>query len=1282
MNCKQIHPLLTPYLLQDLDAEQRATVDAHLATCESCRNALEALEPTLALLSEALSEPIVAGRLSVNRRERILHPGRTRQTLEWISAYRPRLAIAAGVVLVVGVLWSLVLPATMKSKRQALSIRPRSSRLDLGVINESLLVDELEDLSIQPTSRTVPMADYSVAVTVAEPKPVEDLEDLSEVVADESWDLEESTKRGFDMPAPRQSLLRRAVSGWRKGNDKSGRSAPEEEAPEPVAPMSVDFFARVEAPPPEPPPPPAIMEPASAPQPQLAAPAQEVSVQPAEFDTVAMVKSPLVMKGAYASRGSGTRGVAAARYGGRAGAEATGEMDPFGDDSDIVVSFSDGDELLSEEVDHLSEGLTRGEAPASGKAAKKKSEIASITSGTELPMLGDAPVLGRLFKAMPAKPKPAPVTSAPASTLRPAEEAPAAPAAGQSPHFNTVVNGLTATRPQPASKKDRVNHYYRWDASQTEGVDVAARKTRERRVSGSKREESLRRFKEGRLSEAENEKGKKPDTVDYLAKSSTGLYDSYDGGISSRTGSGKQLGDLPELGVMDPFGGGGRNQPADNESGVTFAGKGIALKDAREITADVSSITYDMDADGMPGAWEGELDGLDGNGLVSLSTIAGPVPPARLEGTPAPKIMVPLPIELDLETSADDLLALGGVLAPEGGEMPEEAEDLSENQQRNPTGKTRVEARGAMEARYESALAARRDQLKSELTQLEAGNPKLKVSGGKEIRDVGRLTIATSGVAAQALDEKPEADAGGGDSQELGERYKALQTQLDAIEGAELRWATKKLEAKKRHAEQERLADEEARKAEEKEQEARFKAFGVNPFITVADNAFSTFAIDVDTAAYTVGRNYMRQGQRPPAESVRTEEFVNFFDYAYKAPIHDTFKVYTEVAPSKFGRGMHLMKIGVKGRRLGREEQRQASLTFLIDTSGSMNQPDRLGLVQESLNMLVNELNPDDQVAIVQYDSHARLVLEHTPVSQKDAILKAMKQLQCGGSTNLEEGMHRAYGLAAANFIPKGENRVLLLSDGVANLGSGAAEDILAKVDQYRRQGITCSVFGFGMGTYDDTMLETLANKGDGAYAFIDSEAEAKRIFVDDLSATLNTIATDVKIQVEFDPTQVVRYRQLGYENRQLKKEDFRNDAIDAGEVGSGQSVTALYEVELAAPARPTPYNQTRHPGAGTLATVRVRYRRIDSGAVEEIDQRVRRREVLPRFEAAPPRFKLAAAVGEFAEILRGSPYAQGSKTEDVATVLRPVALDLSLDSHVQELMRMVEGADGLSRGR
>ncbi|MEI6219170.1 MAG: von Willebrand factor type A domain-containing protein, partial [bacterium] len=318
-----------------------------------------------------------------------------------------------------------------------------------------------------------------------------------------------------------------------------------------------------------------------------------------------------------------------------------------------------------------------------------------------------------------------------------------------------------------------------------------------------------------------------------------------------------------------------------------------------------------------------------------------------------------------------------------------------------------------------------------------------------------------------------------------------------------------------------------------------FKAVGLNPFVNVNENAFSTFSMDVDTASYTLARNYMLKGFLPPAESVRTEDFINFFDYAYKPPTDKLFAIYTDCAPTPFQRGLHLLKIGVEGKRLAHDEKRHAVLTFVIDTSGSMSEPDRLGLIQKSLRLLIDQLDPADSVAIVQYDSHARLVLDRTMIKDKKAILAALDSLQTSGSTNLEEGMREAYKLAARRFVPGAANRILLLSDGAANIGSTSAADILAQVESSRKQGIYCSVFGFGIGTYNDDMLKTLASKGDGTYAFIDSMDEAKRVFVEQLAGTLNVIAADAKIQIEFNPDRVKRYRQIGYEERQLKKEQF-----------------------------------------------------------------------------------------------------------------------------------------------
>lgn len=445
-----------------------------------------------------------------------------------------------------------------------------------------------------------------------------------------------------------------------------------------------------------------------------------------------------------------------------------------------------------------------------------------------------------------------------------------------------------------------------------------------------------------------------------------------------------------------------------------------------------------------------------------------------------------------------------------------------------------------------------------------------------------------------------------------------------------------------------------------------FKPAGFNPWIATATNTFSTFAMDVDTASYTLSRNYMLKGARPPPEAVRTEEFLNFFDYQYTAPAQDLFAIHTTCAPTPFSDGALTLRIGVKSRHLGREKQQAAALTFVIDTSGSMNTPDRLTLAKQALTLLVEKLDPHDRVALVQCESHARLALDFTPVAEKARILAAIEALQPSGFTYIEEGLRLGYETASRGFQSGAANTVLLLSDGVANVGTSAAEDILKKVEAARQQGIFCSVFGFGLGTYDDTFLETLANKGNGAYRFIDSLAEAQRVMVDEMAATLNVVAADAKIQVEFNPRRVKQFRQLGYENRQLKKEEFRNDAVDAGEVGSGQAVTALYEL--------TPQGDAREP----LGTVRVRYRNLENGRIEEIEKPLTAADCVASFERTDRRFQLAVAVAEFAELLRGSPYAEGGDCEAVAKVLRPVALELHLDQRVQELLRLVHAADDL----
>jgi Ca-activated chloride channel family protein len=449
-----------------------------------------------------------------------------------------------------------------------------------------------------------------------------------------------------------------------------------------------------------------------------------------------------------------------------------------------------------------------------------------------------------------------------------------------------------------------------------------------------------------------------------------------------------------------------------------------------------------------------------------------------------------------------------------------------------------------------------------------------------------------------------------------------------------------------------------------------FEPAGVNPFVETATNAFSTFAIDVDTASYAIARRYIVEGRRPPPEAVRTEEFVNAFDYDDAPPASGVFAIHVEAAPSPFRPSLTLLKIGVKARRIGRDEGRAATLTLVVDTSGSMDTPDRLGRIRASLRKLVEHLDPADTVALVAFANQARLALEPTPAARRDEILAAIDGLTASGSTHLEGGLRLGYETAARGFRPGASNRVLLFSDGVANLGAAEAGEILKAVETFRRQGLYASVFGFGTGAYNDVLLERLADRGDGQYVFIDSDAEAERVLVGEMAATLHTVARDAKIQVEFDPARVARFRQIGYENRRLEREQFRDDAVDAGEVGSGQSVTALYELQLA----PAP-ERGRSTAPPPLATVRVRYRDVETGRIEEIEQPVTAAHVRGAFEEASARFGLAAGVAEFAEMLRGSPYAAGTDPRELADALRRAAAALPLDGQAAEAARLAQAS-------
>jgi Ca-activated chloride channel family protein len=452
-------------------------------------------------------------------------------------------------------------------------------------------------------------------------------------------------------------------------------------------------------------------------------------------------------------------------------------------------------------------------------------------------------------------------------------------------------------------------------------------------------------------------------------------------------------------------------------------------------------------------------------------------------------------------------------------------------------------------------------------------------------------------------------------------------------------------------------------------------AVRVNPFVITAKDRLSTFAIDTDTASYTQARTYiLNRRQLPPANMVRVEEFVNAFDYNYTSQSRETFSVQATAAPSPFRSGLTLLKLGIRGKVLGRDGRKPRHLVLVVDTSGSMGKADRLPLVKIALASLVGQLDGRDRLSLVTYGDQPSLLLEAQAASDRQGILAAIASLQGGGTTNLLDGLRLGYETASRAFRTGEVNRVILCSDGVANIGDVDAEAILQRVSKYRHQGISLTCAGFGTGAYNDALMEQLANRGDGSYVFVDSAEEANRVFAGALAGTLQYIAKDVKIQVEFNPQRVRRYRLLGYENREIADRDFRNDAVDAGEVGSGQSVTALYELELTEQDGETQRQQD------DLGTAYVRYRNMDTNEIEEIASRCRfSANQRPTPENAP-RFYLAACAAEFAEILRGSEYVRDSSLSQVERILAKCVQQLPLDTQARELLNVLRRAQGLPR--
>ncbi len=457
-----------------------------------------------------------------------------------------------------------------------------------------------------------------------------------------------------------------------------------------------------------------------------------------------------------------------------------------------------------------------------------------------------------------------------------------------------------------------------------------------------------------------------------------------------------------------------------------------------------------------------------------------------------------------------------------------------------------------------------------------------------------------------------------------------------------------------------------------------FRYWGDNPFVdTIADNV-ATFAADVDTASYTLTRNYLSRGMLPPKEAIRTEEFVNYFPSGLAPPAEGDFALTAELARSPFAEHPEafLMKVGVKAREVDRARRKPLALTLVIDVSGSMATGKRLELVKDSIRTLAGELAPADTVGIVVFESTARDVLQPVSAARTDAIFEALTSLSPGSSTNVQQGLDLGYAMALRHRNRDGMNRVALFSDGVANTGVTAAEAILGRVREAREEGILLNTFGVGMGNHNDARLEQLADKGDGQCAYIDSLAEATRIFRRDFLSTFETIARDAKIQVEFDREVVASFRQIGYENRAVADRDFRNDAIDAGEINAGHEVVALFEL-LVRPGVTAAALRELPP-----ANLRIRYR--PEGAVEAVEASAPARgPVAAEFAQASPRFRLSATVAAFADLLRGSFWARQMAREELLGEARALLeLDTANDARVAELVALIEQADRLVADR
>ncbi len=461
-----------------------------------------------------------------------------------------------------------------------------------------------------------------------------------------------------------------------------------------------------------------------------------------------------------------------------------------------------------------------------------------------------------------------------------------------------------------------------------------------------------------------------------------------------------------------------------------------------------------------------------------------------------------------------------------------------------------------------------------------------------------------------------------------------------------------------------------------------------NGFKSVADTPLSTFSIDVDPASYSNMRRFINRGELPPADAIRTEELVNYFSYDYPKPMgNDPVKITVEAGTCTWNTAHRLVRIGLKAKEIPTEQLPASNLVFLVDVSGSMWGANRLDLVKSSLKLLVNNLRNKDKVAIVTYAGSAGVKLEATSGGDKQKIREAIDELTASGSTAGGAGIHLAYQIAKKNFISDGNNRIILCSDGDFNVGVSSAEGLEQLIEKERKSGVHLTVLGYGMGNYKDKKIQVLAEKGNGNHAYIDNLQEANRVLVGEFGATLHTVAKDVKLQVEFNPSQVQAYRLIGYESRLLKDEDFNNDAKDAGDMGAGHTVTAFYEVipagvknEYVGKVDDLKYQKkekmTLKPtGSDELLTVKLRYKASD----KDVSRKMELPFVDNKGDSVSSDFRFASAVAMFGQLLRDSDF-KGIADYDKVIKLAKQGLNNDERGYRREFIRLVEAAKGLEK--